>query len=108
MRILALVLLAACGASQQPRSATVRCHERICLDAYEGQQIEIDGTLLRPRHLVLGDGTRIVLPRDARLPPTSRVRVRGRVYTRQTPAWYGIVQQLAVPEVLELVSVTPR
>lgn len=100
------------------------CSARACLEANEGEVIDIAGTFVSPpdrtrkgQHrytLALADGTKVILPNPkddatrATLSPASdgkRVTVRGRIYTRNIPDRYGIIASTADPYVVEMFTV---
>jgi hypothetical protein len=101
------------------------CSERACLEANEGDVIDIAGTFVFPpdrkrkgQHrytLSLVDGTKVILPNPkddatraqlSRANDGKRVTVRGRIYTRNIPDRYGIIARTADPYVVELFAVT--
>lgn len=103
---------------------TARCLDLACLEANEGNVVEVEGTFAFPRdprrkgqhlyRLSLTDGTSLVLP----APPAGEFRrrlsrdndgkqltVRGRIYTKTIPEQYGIIERTADPYCVELFDV---
>ncbi len=93
------------------------CTARACLDAHEGEVIDIEGVYAFPRErafavhrLLLYDGTTIILA-----PPKGSLRdlfieendgasllVRGRIFCKQIPPKYRIIGRTPDPYLLDL------
>lgn len=101
----------------------ITCTDLPCLQAHEGEVIDLEGTFAFPPDpkrkggsqykLALADGTEVVLKRDERLTPAldgKRIVVRGKAYANpgSIPAEYGIIQATPNPYLVELYAVTPR
>lgn len=99
------------------------CNDLACIEANEGQVIELEGVFAFPPDpsrkgtsqykLALSDGVEVVLKRDERLTPAldgRRIAVRGKVYANPAniPDRYGIIQSTRNPYLVELYAVTPR
>jgi hypothetical protein len=116
-----LLLFAAChgSAPQPPRPPpTASCTDLACLSAHEGEVIELAGTLSLPddpkrkghhlHHLVLADGTRVVLDEPAPLAGLAdgaQIKLHGRIFVKTIPERYGIIERTAEPYLLELALV---
>jgi hypothetical protein len=104
--------------------AAAACRDLRCLEAYEGQLVDVEGQFAFPRNpelkgqhhymLALADATRVVLPRprdEALLMKLShandgeRLIVRGRIFVRDIPERYGIVERTSAPYLLDVADV---
>lgn len=99
------------------------CRDLACIQANEGQVIDLDGLFASPPDpsrkgasqykLTLSDGTEVVLKRDERLTRAldgQRIVVRGKAYANPAniPDDYGIIQSTPNPYLVELYAVAPR
>ncbi len=101
------------------------CGDLACLQAHEGEVVDLVGTFGFPpdrkrkgQHrftVTLADGTKVILPnpatdalRETLAADNDRqpVAVRGRIYTRDIPEQYGIIESTADPHVVELFAAT--
>lgn len=130
MRNALVLLLVGCpapGPTAPVEPPAASCTDRPCLEAHEGQLIELDGTFVAPvdpkrkglhlHKLALADGTLIILDFDrdhpvrAKLSKSNdgkRVTIRGRIFTKEIPERYGIIESTAGPYLLDIVDATVR
>lgn len=98
------------------------CADLACLTQHEGEMIEAEGTFVFPKEkafarnkLSLGDGTTIILSQPAddavRAALTGdndgkRMKVHGRIYTKDIPEKYRIIGRGPEPYLVDIASVT--
>jgi hypothetical protein len=117
-----LLAIAACASPQRvppPPPGTTSCHDLACIEATEGNAIDLAGTFAFPsdptrkgKHLyrlVLADQTSVVLhAKHAGLTKDrdgQPMTIRGVVYTKLIPDQYGIIQRTSDPYCVELYDV---
>jgi hypothetical protein len=97
------------------------CADLACLQAHEGELVEIVGTYVFPRKkafahnkLSLSDGTMVIVtsPDDggmrAQLSSENdgkRLTVRGRIYVKDIPEKYGIIGRTPDPYLMDVIAV---
>jgi hypothetical protein len=98
------------------------CADLACLTQHEGEMIEADGTFVFPKEkafarnkLSLGDGTTIILsqPADDAVRGVltgdndgKRMKVQGRIYTKDIPEKYRIIGRGPEPYLVDIASVS--
>ena len=98
------------------------CADLACLSKHEGEMIEADGTFVFPKEkafarnkLSLGDGTIIILSQPAdeavrgKLTGDNdgkRMKVQGRIYTKDIPEKYRIIGRGPEPYLVDIAGVT--
>lgn len=108
--------------ASQTAGAHPVCADLACLSQHEGEMIEAEGTFVFPKEkafarnkLSLGDGTTIILSQPAdeavreKLGADSdgkRMKVQGRIYTKQIPDKYRIVGRGPEPYLVDIAGVT--
>jgi hypothetical protein len=118
------ILLAVTACSSRPPATTPMpaapsCSDLACMQAHDGQDIDIAGTLTAPKRkvmdhyrIVLADGTTVIIgagPARGQFTPESdgkRVVVRGRIFTGEIPESYSIVGRTAEPHLLDVAALT--
>ena len=108
--------------ASQTAGKTPACADLACLRMHEGEMIEADGTFVFPKEkafarnkLSLADGTTVILsqPADDAVRGAltgdndgKRMKVQGRIYTKDIPEKYRIIGRGPEPYLVDIASIS--